>query len=845
MTNNFRIHHAIANIRARLGGVICAGLMVTGLGFSDGYSQVSTATDSLQSNPQTTYNNLGRYGDQSVSDALLRFNGVYGGPRGEVNLRGVGYNRYRVAVNGQRLANTGLGDRSFDLMGLPADVAARIEWIRVVSADMDADGLAGTINLVTGESMAEGRSLSLRVGGGANPSYYRLTGPMGRGALHYSDRLTETISLGFSLSYQQEYRGWEGVNTQFASRDFGMGSVDVIERVSPFVETEGRERLGGSVNLLYKPEDAQLFYIRAFFNNSKRDLVNYFDAWNANDDWISPEETGQLGGRGSYQQVAELGVRESFQHSLQTGGNVDFNFLKLDFNLGWTRAFVENSEYTFPFILTARNMDIDMSNRFRPSMVVNNFNLQADGSIDRQFMIMQNIERKVEDHTHNGLTGRVDATVPLGMLQFKVGLATAMDTKTGTYSDASLQFVRILRLNRFNFMRERNFEILDNSYDLPWLLNTEDGRRFVESQRPQFIRNENVFRQRSEIWNYDVTEQVHAGYGLADVSPLTGLNIKAGVRAEMTNIDATGRLVEFSPQGAFVSSTNRDTTESYLDIFPNVQIAYSPFVGHSLFAAYSRTIQRPDYNVLAPFELVNPNLQRIFKGNTALKPEYSNNLDVMYRFKSAYTHFDAGFFTKEIENLVYEQETILVGGDTDGWSEVSFGNSAETASVYGVELGLHQSLAFLPGILGSFGVGVNYTWTETAFTSAQRNEETRLPGHIPHVVNSSLSFAKGRFFVQITHQWSSEMVVEYAQMSQIAPSISATEEVYLDQYRNGWNDVSLSASFRISPQFRFWVDAYNLMATEYVNYQNTRNLYPIATEFNPGRSFVMGVRYDL
>ena len=53
--------------------------------------------------------------DYSIEDALLRLPGILRGNVGEINIQGVGYGRYNVTVDGQRLGFTGLAfGREYD-----------------------------------------------------------------------------------------------------------------------------------------------------------------------------------------------------------------------------------------------------------------------------------------------------------------------------------------------------------------------------------------------------------------------------------------------------------------------------------------------------------------------------------------------------------------------------------------------------------------------------------------------------------------------------------------------------------------------------------------------------------
>lgn len=92
-----------------------------------------------------------RFNDITAGDVLRRLPGVmFGGSAGEnkdVRIRGLDKEYSQVLINGRRIPGGG-EKREFQLDQLPAQLIERIEVIRAPTADMDAQGIAGTINIV-------------------------------------------------------------------------------------------------------------------------------------------------------------------------------------------------------------------------------------------------------------------------------------------------------------------------------------------------------------------------------------------------------------------------------------------------------------------------------------------------------------------------------------------------------------------------------------------------------------------------------------------------------------------------------------------------------------------------
>jgi iron complex outermembrane receptor protein len=135
--------------------------------------------------------------------------------------------------------------------------------------------------------------------------------------------------------------------------------------------------------------------------------------------------------------------------------------------------------------------------------------------------------------------------------------------------------------------------------------------------------------------NFQYEENVYAGY--INFSRAIGKkwNFSAGLRAEQT--DASGDLQ------AFVENYEAEPVDfNYLSWFPSLGVTWQAAPKHSLALNYGRRINRPDYNVLNPFNNLISELS-FEKGNPFLRPEIVNNVELgytynyMYNFKLAYS----------------------------------------------------------------------------------------------------------------------------------------------------------------------------------------------------------------
>lgn len=127
--------------------------------------------------------------------------------------------------------------------------------------------------------------------------------------------------------------------------------------------------------------------------------------------------------------------------------------------------------------------------------------------------------------------------------------------------------------------------------------------------------------------DFSYTEEIIALYSMYSIT-LSKWNIQTGLRYENTH--SIGDLVSLVPQ-------NDKYVERYYDNwFPNVGISYDLGNQSSWGASFSRRIDRPDYQMLNPFEY-KLNAISYRKGNPFLQPEYIQSYELNYTYKGFLT----------------------------------------------------------------------------------------------------------------------------------------------------------------------------------------------------------------
>lgn len=122
---------------------------------------------------------------------------------------------------------------------------------------------------------------------------------------------------------------------------------------------------------------------------------------------------------------------------------------------------------------------------------------------------------------------------------------------------------------------------------------------------------------------YSLIDDIHAGYVNLQHTLSPNVSFQAGLRYEHTHTELS------TPTQA------RLVYRYYGNLFPSVFLTRTLSKSSSLQASYSRRIQRPSFNAIAPFVVfLDPNTY--MSGNPALLPALTDAVQTTYRFKDSY-----------------------------------------------------------------------------------------------------------------------------------------------------------------------------------------------------------------
>jgi len=143
------------------------------------------------------------------------------------------------------------------------------------------------------------------------------------------------------------------------------------------------------------------------------------------------------------------------------------------------------------------------------------------------------------------------------------------------------------------------------------------------------------------------------------------------------------------------------------DPTPGVNVIYALRPRQNLRASYSRTLSRPDFRELSPFDFNNVLGGYVVQGNPALKRATIDNFDLRWEaFPGGSQVIAASVFAKRFVNPI--EQTVLPANDL----RQTFVN-AKGARNIGLELEYRRNLAWISKRLASLSTSANFTFVDS------------------------------------------------------------------------------------------------------------------------------------
>lgn len=172
--------------------------------------------------------------------------------------------------------------------------------------------------------------------------------------------------------------------------------------------------------------------------------------------------------------------------------------------------------------------------------------------------------------------------------------------------------------------------------------------------------------------DFDYRRNIQSGY-MNYSKQLTKWNYQLGLRLESYDVEANFRSI---------SSTPEQFKDYIFAVYPSAFFTYTASENNSYNFSYSRRVDRPNLDQVNPIrEWSSPTIDQI--GNTALKPQFTNSVEVNYTRKLKNGSITSGAFYRYISDDI--SQIIFTSPDDPNKKILTFTNFDHNTE-YGVEV---------------------------------------------------------------------------------------------------------------------------------------------------------------
>lgn len=247
-------------------------------------------------------------------------------------------------------------------------------------------------------------------------------------------------------------------------------------------------------------------------------------------------------------------------------------------------------------------------------------------------------------------------------------------------------------------------------------ISTSNGYVLEEGTRPQD--------------SYTASNFLNAGY-VSVVYPVNDLTFSGGVRGEYN----------IQQMNSFRNLSKVEVNNPILSILPFANFTFKSSEKGQLRFGYGRTVNRPEFRELAPFNFYDYKLDANRVGEPGLKNAVIDNLDLRYEFYPRLSEsISVGVFYKYFNDPIENRGIITTELPTFTYINADF------ATNYGVEVEMRKSLdqVFSSSFLKKLQLNLNAAYiisqVDLGSVASAQQRVRPLQGQSPYIVNAIISY---------------------------------------------------------------------------------------------------------
>ncbi len=778
-----------------------------------------------------------------------------------VQIRGTEPRLNNLTINGVNVPSVEVLVRNVKMDAIPANGIERIEVYKTLAADQDADGIGGTVNLVTPRAQDK-PTYALNGTAGYNP----LQNGFWRGGFDgtFGQRWGTDKRFGFLLggTWDRTNRGIDDLEPSQAIGQFADGTnVAYISSEDFRSYNYYRTRYGFDTGLDYKITPTMDVYLNGLYS----DFHDFGDThvYTPNAGAL----TGTSGGLLTFDNTGSWQYREYIRRpdqqvfSLLTGARHELSNDLVTYDFAVSRGHNIGGQ-DFPTISfngpTGVTFAEDKSDPYRPKLQAtdgtNGFDSSTYGvsqaTAFRYHATQLNIQGAA-NLAHNYTVHSHPSTFSLGIKirnSYSTQRLNSQDLVVNGSSPFTLAGVTSTYTNPTYY--NKSFAISGQAYGPT--LGFGKGLSAIAANSGAFTASDTTVGDAQAFFNAD--ERISAGY-IEDVIFFGNFRLQGGVRFDNGGTHFLANQTAYDANGNPTITPIRKNA-NYFNALPSVALQYQVQKDTNLRAVFSRGLARPNIGDLVPATIIDPNqtpYPTVATGNPNLVPTKANNYDILAEhFFQPLGILQAGWFYKQLSDPIYPTAALINNYNGTGKTyQLTQSINGPNGHIQGFEAQWEQRFSFLPGMLSGFGVNANYSHTVSQVTfptgfDGGRTDRPSLDRNSPNDYNFNLTYDKSRFSGRFAVSHNDQSIATYQWSADTGPAndpILGLAGPAGDNYFYPHTQFDAQGSYRVYKGIRGVASLLN-MSNEVFGFYNGSKIYPVQREYyRPTYSF--GVRWTI
>lgn len=684
--------------------------------------------------------------DANVAEAIGRLPGLMtqreGGEGQKIVIRGLEPKYNTVSINGMIAPSTDPNDRSTDLNMVASEIIGGVEVMKAITADKDADGLGGTVNLILKDA-PEGLKATANLQGGyhsqinnignlkgsvylSNRFFNNSLGAIVVGSVEGVDRSNDKMDVGYLVQGNPDTQNGE---------TFVRPWLDKLRLQSNLVK---RTRYNVSVNLDY------------VLGSTKIKATNMLSMMYKNQ-FIREKQYAVGDQNMRFVQKDNRNMDMILSNTIE----ISHNFWGTTLDYGGGRSYsAQQTRYNHdldfriasPFVTPASELKY-----LEPNLVPNPVNINDNIANYYLYSGTFNDIQAPETELSAWLNWKVPYSIGSNIKGYiKIGGKYRQKDRD---KDSSRDFTRFDRTDRLTQAKINSPELalssvggyiglssfLDNNFsttdflngrypflNVDYALKRDMVSDFYDTNKDLYA---NIMTAMIQD-DYTGHEELYAGYLMTEMNVGKWLTFIPGIRYDYTYMKYGGYSGDNIPSDltveTSVSYSFNEESNNFAYYLPQIHLRLKPANWFDIRLALTQTLSRPDFELLAPRTQVTATQQFVDYSRTNLRPAKSTNYDAILTFYNKdWGLFTIGGFYKNIDDFIFVRNAVIKSNsetsvESLGLSPALNGftirypqNNPHPARLWGVEFDVQTSLKKLDGFWKGIVLSANMSFMQS------------------------------------------------------------------------------------------------------------------------------------